>query len=70
MQEHKQVTENEKTESEAEGIKSTSPETTLNVAVGTAGVTGEEHSDRSTVNEESGLVVGGDHHARCAHPVD
>ena len=41
-----------------------------NVAVGTAGVTGDEHSDRSTVNEESGCIVGGDHHARCAHPVD
>ena len=64
------VTENEKTEAEAEGIESTSTDTTLNVSVGTAGVTGEEHSDRSTVNEESGCFVGGDHHARCAHPVD
>ena len=51
-------------------LKSTSTETTLNVAVQTAGVTGEEHSDRSTANEESGCIVGGDHHARCAHPVD
>ena len=57
---------NEKTEAEAEGIESTSKETTLNVAVETAGVTGEEHSDRSTVNEESHHTVSHDHHARCA----
>ena len=62
------VIENEETEAEVEGIESTSTETTLNVAVGTAGVTGEEDSDRSTLNEESGCIVGGDHHARCAHP--
>ena len=64
------VIENEKTEAEAEGIESTSTETTLNVAVEAAGGTGEEHSELSTVNEESGHIVGGDHHARCAHPVD
>ena len=32
-------------------------------------MTGEKHSDRSTVNEESDHTVGDDHHARCAHPV-
>ena len=64
------VTENEKTEAVVEGIESTSTESTLKVAVGTEGVTGEEHSDHSTVNEESGCIVGGDYHARCARPVD
>ena len=34
-----------------------------------AGVTREEDSDRSTVNEESDHTVGDDHHARCAHSV-
>ena len=61
------VIENEKTEAEAEGIESTSTETTLNVAVEAAGETGEEHSELSTVNEESGHIVGEEHHARCAH---
>ena len=28
---------------------------------------GEEHSELSTVNEESGHIVGEEHHARCAH---
>ena len=32
-------------------------------------MTGEEHSDRNTVNEKSDHNVGDDHHARCAHPV-
>ena len=49
-----------RTEADAEGIESMSTETTLNVTVGTAGVTGEEHSDRITVNEESGCIVGGE----------
>ena len=60
--------ENEKTEAESKGIESTSTETTPYVAVETAGVTGEEHSDRSTVNEEADHTVV-DHHARCIHPV-
>ena len=60
------VIENEKTEAEAEGIEGTSTETTLNVAV-EAGGTGEEHSELSTVNEESGHIVGEVHYARCAH---
>ena len=47
--------ENEKTEAEAEGIEGTSTETTLNVAA---------------VNEESGHIVGDEHHARCAHSDD
>ena len=51
------VTKNEIKEAETEGIESTSIETSLNVAVGTAGVTGEEHSDRSTVNEESSILL-------------
>ena len=29
--------------------------------------TGEEHSQLSTVNEESGHIVGEERHARCAH---
>ena len=62
------VIKNEKTEAEAEGIEGTSTETTLNVAVEAAGGTGEEHSDLSTVNEESDHIVGEEHHARCAHP--
>ena len=57
-----------KTEAEAEGIEGTSTETTLNVAVEAAGGTGEEHAELSTVNEESGHIVGEEHHARCAHP--
>ena len=57
-----------KTLAEAEGIEGTSTETTLNVAVEAAGGTGEEHSELSTVNEESGHIVGEEHHARCAHP--
>ena len=36
-------------------------------AVEAARGTGEEHSDLSTVNEESGHIVGEEHHARCAH---
>ena len=39
----------------------------LNDAVEAAGETGEEHSERSTVSEESGHIVGEEHHARCAH---
>ena len=62
------VIENEKTEAEAEGTEGTSTETALNVAVEAAGGTGEEHSGLSTVNEESGHIVGEEHHARCAHP--
>ena len=58
-----------KREAESKGIESTSTETTPYVAVETAGVTGEEHSDRSTVNEEADHTVGDDHHARCIHPV-
>ena len=42
-------------------------QTMLNDAVEAAGGTGEEHSERSMVNEESGHIVGGEHHARCAH---
>ena len=61
--------ENEKTEAESKGIESTSTETTPYVAVETARVTGEEHSDRSTVNEEADHTVGDDDHARCIHPV-
>ena len=59
--------ENEKTEAESKGIESTSTETTPYV-VETAGVQGEEHSDRSTVNDEADRTVGDDHHARCIHP--
>ena len=58
-----------KTEAESKGIESTYTETTPYVAVETAGVTGEEHSDRSTVSEEADHTVGDDHHARCIHPV-
>ena len=61
--------ENEKTEAESRGSESTSTETTPYVAVETAGVTGEEHSDRSTVNEEADHTVGDDHHARYPHSV-
>ena len=56
-----------KTEAEAEGIEGTSTETALNVAVEAAGGTGEAHSGLRTVNEESGHIVGEEHHARCAH---
>ena len=48
-------------------LKARSTETTVNVAVEAAGGTGEEHSELSTVNEESGHIVGEEHHARCAH---
>ena len=61
------VIENENAEAEAEGIEGTSTETTLNVAVEAAGRTGEEHSELSTANEESGHIVGEEHRARCAH---
>ena len=61
--------ENEIAEAEAEagGVEGTSTETILNDAVGASGGTGEEHSERSTVNEESGHIVGEERHARCAH---
>ena len=58
---------NENAEAEAEGVEGTSTETMLNDAVEAAGETGEEHSERSTVNEESGHIVGEEHRARCAH---
>ena len=58
---------NENAEAEAEGVEGTSTETTLNDAVEAAGGIGEEHSELSTVNEESGHIVGEEHHARCAH---
>ena len=50
-------------------IESTSTETTPYVAVDTAGVTGEEHFDRSKVNEEADSVetaneAGGRHRGR------
>ena len=62
------VIENENAEAEAEGLESTSTETMLNDAVeAAAGGTGEEHSELNTVNEESGHIVGEEHHARCAH---
>ena len=32
-----------------------------------SGGTGEERSELSTVNEESGHIEGKEHHARCAH---
>ena len=52
---------------ETEGIEGTSTETTLNVAVETAGGTGEEHPGRGRVNEEADRIVGEEHHTRCAH---
>ena len=58
---------NENAEAEAEGVEGTSTESMLSDAVEAAGGTGEEHSERSTVNEESGHIVGEEHHARCAH---
>ena len=39
----------------------------MNDAVEEAGGTGEEHSELSTVSEESDHIVGEEHHARCAH---
>ena len=56
-------------EAESKGIESASTETTLNVAVESAGETGEEHSDRCTANEEADRNVGDDFHARCLHTV-
>ena len=58
---------NENAKAEAEGVEGTSTETMLNDVVEAAGGTGEEHSERSTVNEESGHIVGEEHQARCAH---
>ena len=60
------VIENVNAEAEAEGVEGTSKETMLNDAVEAAGGTGEEHSELSTVNEESGHIVGEEHHVRCA----
>ena len=60
------VIENENAEAEAEGVEGTSAETMLKDAVEAAGETGEEHSELSTVNDESGHIVGEEHHARCA----
>ena len=57
------VIENENAEAEAEGVEGTSTETMLKDSVEAAGGTPE----RSTVNEESGHIVGDEHHARCAH---
>ena len=61
------VIENENAEAEAEGVEGTSTETMLNDAVEAAGGTGEEHSELSMVNEESGHIVDEEHHARCVH---
>ena len=52
---------NENAEAEAEGVEGTSTETMLNDSVEAAGGTGEEHSERSTVSEESGHIVGEEH---------
>ena len=60
--------ETEKTEAESKGIQSTSTETTPKIAVQTAGETGEEHSDRSTVNEEADRIVGDGHPPRTVPP--
>ena len=62
----KLCSKNENAEAEAERVEGTSTETMLNDAVEAAGGTGEEHSDPSTVNEESGHIVGEEHHVRCA----
>ena len=61
------VIENENAEAEVEGVEGTSTETTLNDAVKAARGTSEEHSELSTVKEESGHMVGEEHHARCVH---
>ena len=39
----------------------------MNDGVEATGGTGEEHPELNTVKEESGHIVGEDHHARCAH---
>ena len=44
-------------EAESKGIERTSTQTTPYVTVETAGETGEEHSDRSTENEEADRMV-------------
>ena len=61
------VIENENAEAEAEEVEGTSTDIMLNVGVEATGGTGEEHPELSTVNEESGHIVGEEHHARCAH---
>ena len=61
--------ENEETELESKRIESTYTETTPFVAVETAEVTGEEHSERSTANVEADRIVGEGHHARYIHSV-
>ena len=48
--------ENEKIEEETKRIESTGSETTPFIAVETAEVTGEEHPDRSTVNDDADNV--------------
>ena len=61
--------ENEKTEAEPKRTESTYSETTPFVAVETAEVTGEEHPDRGTVNDDADSVetaqeAGGRHRGR------
>ena len=61
--------ENEKTEAESKRVESTYSETTPSVAVETAEVTGEEHPDRGTVNDDAENVetakeAGGRHRGR------
>ena len=60
------VIENENAEAEAEEVEGTSTEIMLNDGVEATGGTGEEYLELSTVNEESGHIVGEEHHARCA----
>ena len=56
------VIENENAEAEAEGVEGTSREIKLNDGVEVTGGTGEEHSELSTVNEESDHIVGEEQH--------
>ena len=61
--------ENEKTEAESKRTESTHSETTPFVAVETAEVTGKEHPDRSTMNDDADNVettheAGGRHRGR------
>ena len=57
---------NENTEAEAEEVEGTCTGTMVNDGVEATAEAGEEHPEISTVNEESGHIVGEEHHARCA----
>ena len=59
----------ERNQAQSRRSESSSTETTSAVAVATARMSGEEHSDRNTAKVEADRIQGDDHHARFPHLV-